>query len=79
MNGLYKTDKNMQFQKSQDNPTVIECYEKFLDGKPNSHKAHELLHTGYENRDSVFDAPLSGPERVRSEMRFPGGLRDSCE
>ena len=56
MNGLYKTDKNMQFQKSQDNPTVIECYEKFLDGKPNSHKAHELLHTGYENRDSVFDA-----------------------
>ena len=56
MNGLYKTDKNMQFQKSQDNPTVIECYEKFLDGRPNSHKAHELLHTAYENRDSVFDA-----------------------
>ena len=56
MNGLYKTDKNMQFQKSQDNPTVVECYEKFLDGRPNSHKAHELLHTAYENRDSVFDA-----------------------
>ena len=56
MSGLYKTDKNMQFQKSQDNPTVIECYEKYLDGRPNSHRAHELLHTAYENRDSVFDA-----------------------
>ena len=56
MSGLYKTDKNMQFQKSQDNPTVIECYEKYLDGRPNSHRAHELLHTAYENRDSIFDA-----------------------
>ena len=53
---LYRTDKAMQFQKSQDNHTVVQCYEDGLGGKPNSHKAHELLHTHYEDRNNVFDA-----------------------
>ena len=29
---------------------IIELYEKFL-GEPNSHKAHELLHTTYAARE----------------------------
>jgi NADH-quinone oxidoreductase subunit G len=53
---LYRTDKAMQFQKSQDNHTVVQCYEDGLGGKPGCHKAHELLHTHYENRSCVFDA-----------------------
>ena len=35
----------------QDNPDVIAIYKEFL-GKPNSHKAHELLHTHYVERDN---------------------------
>ncbi|OQA85428.1 MAG: NADP-reducing hydrogenase subunit HndC [Lentisphaerae bacterium ADurb.Bin242] len=56
MDALYQTDKNMQFHNSQDNPMVQECYAKFLEGGPNSHKAHHLLHTEYENRNGMFDA-----------------------
>ena len=59
MDALYKTDKNMQFHNSQDNPVLQECYSKFLEGQPNSHKAHSLLHTGYESREDVFDARYS--------------------
>ncbi len=53
---LYRTDKGMQFQKSQDNHLVTQCYADSLGGKPNSHKAHEMLHTHYENRNDLFDA-----------------------
>jgi len=56
MDALYQTDKNMQFHNSQDNPMVQECYAKFLEGGPDSHKAHHLLHTEYENRNGMFDA-----------------------
>ncbi len=56
MESLYQTDKHMQFQKSQDNPEILQCYDQFLEGKPNSHKAHTLLHTVYANRDGVFDS-----------------------
>lgn len=52
---LYAADKHMQFQKSQDNHLVAECYGRHL-GRPGSHKAHHLLHTGYEDRACVFDA-----------------------
>ncbi len=34
-----------------ENPEVIAIYKEFLD-KPNSHKAHELLHTHYVERES---------------------------
>lgn len=47
--GLYKDDKNHKVRKSHENPEIKQIYAEFL-GKPNSHKAHELLHTHYENR-----------------------------
>ncbi|MBO4356523.1 MAG: iron hydrogenase small subunit, partial [Clostridia bacterium] len=47
---LYKEDKMKQFRASHLNPQIIELYDKFL-GEPNSHKAHELLHTSYEARE----------------------------
>jgi NADH-quinone oxidoreductase subunit G len=50
MNALYEEDRNKQIRKSHQNPDIIKLYEEFLE-KPNSHKAHELLHTKYKNRE----------------------------
>lgn len=49
MEGLYKDDKQQKIRKSHENPEITEIYKEFF-GKPNSHKAHELLHTNYTNR-----------------------------
>ncbi len=46
---LYDADKNLPYRKSHDNPIVKLVYDEFL-GEPNSHKAHELLHTHYVKR-----------------------------
>ena len=43
-NALYQEDRNKEFRKSHENPSIIKLYEEFLD-KPNSHIAHEILHT----------------------------------
>jgi len=41
----------MPLRKSQDNPQVKQLYKDFLE-HPNSHKAHELLHTEYFDRST---------------------------
>ncbi len=46
---LYGEDKDKPMRKSHENKGVQKLYEEFLE-KPNSHKAHELLHTHYELR-----------------------------
>ncbi len=46
---LYDADKNLPYRKSHENPIVKLVYDEFL-GEPNSHKAHELLHTHYVKR-----------------------------
>lgn len=46
---LYNLDKNMPLRLSHENPAIKELYAEFL-GEPNSHKAHELLHTTYVKR-----------------------------
>ena len=47
---LYGEDEGKALRKSHENPEIKQIYADFL-GKPNSHKAHELLHTSYEQRD----------------------------
>ncbi len=47
---LYSEDERQVVRQSHNNPQIIELYEKFL-GEPNSHKAHELLHTTYAARE----------------------------
>ncbi len=47
--GLYKEDKELKIRKSHQNPEITKLYEEVLE-KPNSHKAHELLHTTYTDR-----------------------------
>lgn len=44
---LYSEDERNVLRQSHNNKQVKELYEKFL-GEPNSHLAHELLHTTYE-------------------------------
>ena len=46
---LYENDKNRPHRKSHENEDVKAVYAEFL-GEPNSHKAHELLHTSYVAR-----------------------------
>lgn len=46
---LYKNDENRPVRKSHLNEDVKTVYSEFL-GEPNSHKAHELLHTTYVAR-----------------------------
>ncbi|MCR4874967.1 MAG: [FeFe] hydrogenase, group A [Clostridia bacterium] len=46
---IYASDKAMKLRKSHENPAVKELYKEYF-GEPNSHKAHEILHTKYAPR-----------------------------
>ncbi len=48
--GIYSDDEKCVQRCSHHNPQIIKIYEDFL-GEPLSHKAHELLHTKYQERD----------------------------
>jgi len=48
---IYAEDEHMSLRKSHENPEIIAIYKEFL-GKPNSHLAHELLHTHYVEREN---------------------------
>ena len=47
---LYREDESMPIRSSHNNPQIIDLYKNYL-GEPNSHKAHELLHTVYGARE----------------------------
>ncbi len=46
---IYDEDRDKPLRKSHENPEVKKLYEEYLQ-EPNSHKAHELLHTHYVAR-----------------------------
>lgn len=46
---IYNSDKLMKIRKSHENPAIKQIYDEFF-GKPNSHKAHHILHTTYTKR-----------------------------
>ena len=46
---LYENDKSRPHRKSHESEDIKQVYSEFL-GEPNSHKAHELLHTSYVAR-----------------------------
>ncbi|NLB81010.1 MAG: 2Fe-2S iron-sulfur cluster binding domain-containing protein [Clostridiaceae bacterium] len=52
-NAIYAEDESKEMRKSHENPYVDELYREFL-GTPNSHKAHELLHTHYTQRPKCY-------------------------
>ena len=46
---IYDEDRSLPVRKSHENESVQKIYREYL-GEPNSHKAHELLHTHYTPR-----------------------------
>lgn len=48
--GLYKADEKCALRKSQENTAVYDIYNKYFEGGPATHEAHENLHTTYEKR-----------------------------
>jgi len=50
---LYREDEDRPLRVSHKNPQIIELYKNFL-GEPNSHLAHELLHTHYNKNRKRF-------------------------
>ena len=46
---LYDEDAALSVRKSHELPAITKLYDEYF-GKPNSHKAHELLHTTYTAR-----------------------------
>ena len=53
-NALYSEDERQVVRQSHNNTQIQELYAKFL-GEPNSHLAHELLHTTYNKDRERFD------------------------
>ena len=53
-NALYSEDERLTLRQSHNNPQIKKLYEEFL-GEPNSHKAHELLHTTYSAKIGFND------------------------
>ena len=47
---LYREDEGRPIRVSHQNPQIIKLYDEYL-GEPNSHKAHELLHTSYKAKE----------------------------
>ena len=47
---LYQEDANKPVRKSHENASIMAVYKDYL-GEPNSHLAHELLHTHYTKRE----------------------------
>lgn len=50
---LYDIDAKMKHRKSHENESVQKLYNEFF-GEPNSHLAHEILHTKYVNRKEIL-------------------------
>jgi len=49
---IYAEDRGKVLRKSHDNPYIKQLYDEFL-GTPNSHKAHDLLHTHYIPKEKI--------------------------
>lgn len=49
-NALYQDDETHEIRCSHQNPLITKIYDEYF-GKPNSEKAHHLLHTTYTKRD----------------------------
>lgn len=52
---LYEIDENAKHRMSHENESVQKIYSEFFE-EPNSHKAHEVLHTTYINRKEILRA-----------------------
>jgi len=51
-------------RRSHENPDILKLYDEFLE-KPNSHKAHHLLHTHYTDRSKAVRKAKKAEESVK--------------
>lgn len=49
---IYQEDRNKKIRKSHENKEILKLYDEFI-GKPYGKRAHELLHTHYEERERI--------------------------
>ncbi|MFW5845910.1 MAG: [Fe-Fe] hydrogenase large subunit C-terminal domain-containing protein [Planctomycetota bacterium] len=70
--GLYRADSGMPLQTAQDNHLVQHCYAEHL-GPVGGTAAHELLHTGYQDRSGVFHQPLRIRDGAGVRVHVDGG------
>jgi len=72
-------DKNSKIRKSQDNPDVLKLYADYF-GEPNSHLAHELLHTHYHkvDGDSMGAGVLKKSDSAFMTREFEVCVCDDC-
>jgi len=63
---LVDIDKISKYRKSQENPDILRLYKDFY-GEPNSHLAHELLHTSYKQVNGDY---LCGTVRNKGNSAF---------
>ncbi len=68
---LYAADKNLELHRSQENPFITATYRTML-GSPCSDRAHELLHTHFQNRRRL---PEGSVDLVRAKDQKPIELR----
>lgn len=50
LEAIYREDESKELRKSHENPVLMTLYEEYLE-KPNSHIAHDILHTHYVKRE----------------------------
>jgi iron-only hydrogenase group A len=53
IDALYEIDAKMKHRRSHENESLLKLYKEFL-GEPNSHIAHEILHTTYTDRKKIL-------------------------
>jgi len=70
---IYAIDSAAKLRQSHNNPLVQKLYKDYL-GSPNSHKAHELLHTRYYDRHRTIVHTMSEIwEDIRDRTRVEHG------
>ena len=60
--GLFTIDGKMPRRQSHNNPQIKKLYADFL-GEPNSHKAHDLLHTHYSDRSKIQTETITATKK----------------
>ena len=50
---IYSIDEKSAIRKSHENPIMKQIYKEYI-GEPGEHKAHELLHTDYSQKEKYI-------------------------
>lgn len=81
--GLYTADEKCALRKSQENTAVYDIYNKYFEGGPATHEAHENLHTTYVARPKTemeMDLNHASKDAVKVELNLSGeNMRNGVE